>query len=732
MEKDHSTYIAHIKEANGQKIVHPLKEHLLSVAELTQKFSKKFHAAGTGYLAGLWHDLGKYQKDFQERIRKLSDYDVDDEDTAGYAPKVDHSSAGGLLAAKKIGPQHPITYAILGHHCGLQDREDVISRLERKKDLLNLALQNADRQIKEPCIKEEKLSLKAPCDVTFFYRMLFSALVDADRLDTERFFDPQSSSLRSGYWTLEQYNKKLEEHLNKIISEVEKTPVNELRKRVLEEVTKKAGLEPGFFSLTVPTGGGKTLTSLSFALKHALIHKKDRVIYAIPYTSIIEQNAQVFADIFGRENVFEHHSAIAPERESLESRLLAENWDFPLIVTTNVQLFESLFSSSPSSCRKLHNIANSVIILDEVQTLPLQFLQPVILCLKALVNNFGVTVVFCTATQPALKSFKSVDVDFKGIDNIRELAPNPEELFQKLKRVKVNLPTNLNTKQTWQEIADNLKNHRQVLCIVNTRRDAYELFQLMPEGTIHLSALMCPAHRSKVISLIKQKLKQGDEARVISTQLIEAGVDIDFPVVFRALSGIDNIAQAAGRCNREGKLPNLGELYVFVPPEPSPKGHLYLCEQAGKIILQNYGDPLLPENYTRYYKNLLWTRGKEGLDEYKIIYDMDALKFKQIEKKFRLIDNDGVSVLVPYEQGSEYINTLRMTRDPLKIKEILRKAGPYFVSIPKYSLEKLIQQQSAEILLNSIPVIPRDDIYDQKIGLMLHEPFYYKPESLVL
>ncbi|MBS0617296.1 MAG: CRISPR-associated helicase Cas3' [Spirochaetes bacterium] len=728
MSENHAQFIAHVREKDGQ--IQTLASHLLGVGELASQFAAKFGISNIGRLTGLWHDLGKYQMAFQERIRKLTGYDVDDEGASGSAPKVDHSSAGGILAAQKFGTDNPITYAIMGHHCGLQDREDIKDRLERKKDLLTKSLVVADAEICAPKLSIEKPSLKTAEDQTFFYRMLFSALIDADRLDTQNFCEPEKAHLRHKQLALKEYDDVLSVFMQKKAGEASPTSLNALRQKILSHANEQASLAPGFFSLTVPTGGGKTLTSLSFALKHCLKHGKERIIYAIPYTSIIEQNADVFKQIFGAENVFEHHSAIRPEQESTRNRLLSENWDFPLIVTTNVQLFESLFSRKTSSCRKLHNIVNSVIIFDEVQTLPLQFLQPVITCLKSLVDNFGVSVVFCTATQPALKSVKSMNLRFDGIDNIREIAPQPEMLFEKLRRVEVKYPSDMALRQTWEDIAKELQKHSQVLCIVNTRRHAYELFKLMPEETIHLSALMCPAHRSKVIAAIKKNLAEGKPIRVVSTQLVEAGVDIDFPVVYRALSGIDNIAQAAGRCNREGKMSGLGQVFVFIPPESSPPGHLYQCEQAGLSVLQDYGDPLLPENYARYYEKLLWTKGK-GLDHFNILEKMRTMQFEQIHKSFTLIDNAGISVLVPYQDGIKAIETLQRVSDSGQVKGILRGASRYLVNLPQYSFEKLQQQGSAAVLHDCIGIVNRNDLYDDKLGLLLHDLFYYKAESLI-
>jgi CRISPR-associated endonuclease/helicase Cas3 len=339
------------------------------------------------------------------------------------------------------------------------------------------------------------------------------------------------------------------------------TPVNVIRKEVLTACREAARDAAGLYSLTVPTGGGKTLSGLAFALEHAVRHGKSRIVYVIAYTSIIEQTAQVLSEIFGPENVVEHHSNLAPERETERSRLASENWDAPILVTTNVQFFESLYAARSSRCRKLHNLVNSVVILDEAQLLPPELLTPCVDVLNHLTRHYGVTVLLSTATQPALP----------GLDPAREIVPDKIRLYETLKRTEIRFPDSLQEPTDWETVAEELRRHEQALCVVNTRRDCYDLFRLMPEGTIHLSALMCGEHRSQVIAEIKRHLKEGAPCRVISTQLVEGGVDLDFPVVYRALAGLDSIAQAAGRCNREGRLNaegRLGVVRVFVPPKP--------------------------------------------------------------------------------------------------------------------------------------------------------------------
>jgi len=383
--------------------------------------------------------------------------------------------------------------------------------------------------------------------------------VDADYLDTEEFICQGTKAQRDGYKTIGFLKVLFDEHINNMIAGSKETDVNSVRKEVLNNCRQAAESKPGLFSLTVPTGGGKTLSSVAFALDHILYNnkndkglKKKRIIYVIPYTSIIEQTAKVLADIFGADNVVEHHSNLDPEKETERSRMASENWDAPIIVTTNVQFFESLFAAKPSRCRKLHNIVNSVVILDEAQLLPEKWLTPCVEAINQLATNYGATILLSTATQPALP----------GLMKPTEIIEGVQVIYDRLKRTEINLPVDMDVLVSWEEMARKLQKHEQVLCILNTKRDCRELFALMPKGTVHLSTWMCGEHRSKVIAEIKTKLEQKQPIRVISTQLVEAGVDIDFPAVYRAFAGLSSIAQAAGRCNREGKLEK-GEVHVL-------------------------------------------------------------------------------------------------------------------------------------------------------------------------
>ena len=495
----------------------------------------------------------------------------------------------------------------------------------------------------------------------------------------------------------------------------------------------------------MPTGGGKTLSSLAFALNHAQTHGKRRVIYAIPYTSIIEQTADVFREVFkglGDEVLIEHHSQAdaADQDETARSRLACENWDAPLIVTTNVQLFESLFAAKTSRCRKLHNLVGSVIVLDEAQQLPPEFLQPILDALNLLVKHYGVTVVLCTATQPALNTTDYFDAsnNLQGLENVREIIDNPDALFDALKRVDVELPKDWNTPTPWADIAAQLAAEDCVLAIVSTRKAARELQRLLPPGTLHLSALMCGAHRKTVIDHIKARLKAKREGhdlqplRVVSTQLVEAGVDIDFPVVYRALAGLDSIAQAAGRCNREGRLEDQGRVLVFVPPEPPPVGHLRKGAQACISTLHGqHADPLARALFATYFRQFYSTvdLDSKGVCSLLTVKDRQtlAVQFRSAADAFRLIDDqDSASVVVRYaEHRDEIEKLLGILAADGPARWLMRRLQRYSVSIHKRVADRMLMQGSLTLLMPGLCVQQDvDGLYHPFLGLQVEDvPF---------
>ncbi|MEN9357178.1 MAG: hypothetical protein RL695_1349 [Pseudomonadota bacterium] len=676
--------MAHCRQEETTLHPHPMDEHLCSTANVAASFAPP-HGASWAHLAGLWHDLGKYRPGFQRYI--LQNNEASASDPVARADKT-HSAAGALLALDRFGDAgRVLAYLIASHHAGLYDWHDLASRLQddATRTELNEALQHAPVSIAHPDTDHADDLRQVPggkAGFALWLRMLFSCLVDADFLDTEAFMSQRKASARSGYPAMSTLSERFQHHMAGKTAAAPATPVNTLRQTVLQQCTERAHGKPGIYTLTVPTGGGKTLSSLAFALTHAHQHGKRRIIYAIPYTSIVEQTADVFAEIFSAENIVEHHSQIEaePGQETTRSRLACENWDAPLIVTTNVQLFESLFAAKTSRCRKLHNLIDSVIILDEAQCLPPEYLQPILDVLSLLTAHYGVTVVLCTATQPALASRRYFDAqrNRRGLDHVTEIIDQPNELFRQLDRVQVRLPQADAAPTPWHGLATELNQRDCVLVIVNTRKDARQLWHLLPPETLHLSALMCGAHRAAVITEIRQRLqdkREGRDARplrVVSTQLVEAGVDIDFPVVYRAYAGLDSLAQAAGRCNREGLLER-GELIAFNPPEAPPRGLIRQGADACRSVLSGHAEsPLVPELFESYFDRLYFGL---DLDKKGIVRDLTPgarleIKFRTAAENFKLIDDEAqASVFVrwPEHPDIENIDMLLAT---------LKKQGP--------------------------------------------------------
>ena len=723
--------IAHIKKNADGSLAPPhlLMDHLRSTSVMAGKFAGKFSSEEWGRILGFAHDVGKDRAEWQEYIIAKNDPEAHMENKG----KLPHAVYGARLMEEKFGKYGRfLQYGIYGHHAGLPDWNHLESILQQYKDT------NGISELLKSGIPS---SLPRPpwtfcngLDVSLWIRMLYSSLVDADFLDTESYMDPGKQGLRGNYDSMEVLLSNYNDHMKKIEEESEDTLVNRVRKEVRKRCIQMSGEPEGMFSLTVPTGGGKTLSSLGFALGHAIAHNMDRIIYVIPYTSIIEQNADVFKKAIGNRNVIEHHSNLDENDSTPESRLACENWDAPFIVTTTVQFFESLFASKPSRCRKLHNIVNSVVILDEAQLLPVEFLQPIVETLQILVDRYHVSVVLSTATQPALKEMVIDGRVFHGLKNVREImGDSEEELFDKLKRVDFQFPKDLEKASSWESVAEELKGYDQVLCVVSTRRSARELYGLMPEGTYHLSALMCGEHRSNKLKEIKEKLKRKEPVRVISTQLVEAGVDIDFPVVYRALSGIDSIEQASGRCNREGKL-LAGKVVVFVPPIQSPPGILRKAESVTRDILSVTPNVSIgPAVFERYFSGLYWKAN--SLDEKNIIpllfppdlRDEIAIFFKTASKDFRIIDNDQTAVLVPYGEGKNLIEKLKKERID---RFIGRNMQRYVVGVYENELEKLKGRGSVEEIQPGIYALTSEIEYKDDVGLITDD-FFYDPEELI-
>ena len=735
---------------------HLLADHLQSVANIASRFSATFDPAQQSqrwaYLAGLWHDLGKYRPGFQRYVGLADNPDAHIEGKVGGREKT-HSAAGALWAIGQLNkPNQPyghiLAYLIAGHHAGLDDWDGGLKeRLQSDDSKLELK-EALDANPPADILEHGDLVAHIPGGADGFalwVRLLFSCLVDADFLDTEAHFDAGKPARRDGFPTLGQMRIALDAHTVAKAASATPSDVNTLRADILRQCREKAALPAGFFSLTVPTGGGKTLSSLAFALNHAQTHGKRRVIYAIPYTSIIEQTADVFRDVFktlGDEVLIEHHSQAdaAAKDETARSRLACENWDAPLVVTTNVQLFESLFAAKTSRCRKLHNIVDSIIVLDEAQQLPPEFLQPILDVLNLLVKHYGVTVVLCTATQPALNSTDYFDKskDLRGLENVREIIDHPDALFTALNRVKVELPPDLNATTSWADVAAQIEQEDCVLAIVGTRKAARELHRLLPSNTLHLSALMCGAHRKVVIDHIKTRLQAKREGRdfeplrVVSTQLVEAGVDMDFPVVFRALAGLDSIAQAAGRCNREGRLPDKGRVVVFVPPQAAPAGHLRKAVQACISTLHGeHADPLARTLFATYFR-LFYSA--VDLDAKKIVEKLTindrktlSVQFRTAAEAFRLIDDaDSATVVVRYAAHHAEIEQLLgiLTAEGPQ-RWLMRKLQRYTITIKKRQADQMLVQGGLSLPMPGLYVmVDTDNVYSNILGLVGDDDLY--------
>ena len=714
-------YIAHARQSDdeGWEAPHFLEDHLLSVSELAAKKAQGFHSEDWAALAGLWHDLGKYREPFQKYIRDQTGFERENAHVEQGSGRVTHSTAGAIHALDRLGPiyGHILAYIIAGHHAGLPDwlggRGALSFRLgesevEYQESLSELIPENILEGV-VPNIPEVARDTNA---ISLWIRLLFSCLVDADFLDTELYMSAEKAERRTGDLGLEKLIKVYFQHLEHFREAAEPNPLNKIRSAILDDCFTAAESEPGIFSLTVPTGGGKTLSSLAFAMRHAERFGKRRIIYAIPFTTIIEQNAKVFRDILGEDAVLEHHSNldVAPSGETSRSRLASENWDAPLIVTTNVQLFESIFASRTSKCRKLHNLVNSVIVLDEAQQLPRDFHKPITQVMRQMSEYFGVTWVLCTATQPELGEQQDAfgRVQHEGLGNIREIATAPAELAVQLKRVIIKMPGADAQPTSWDELSLWVSNEPCVLVIVNTRNNARDLFSRLPDdgNNLHLSANMCAEHRSKLIPQIRQRLQArsaGDSRplRVVSTQLIEAGVDVDFPVVFRAMAGLDSIAQSAGRCNREGRLDGLGQVEVFMPEQSAPPGFLRQGEQTTLALLKAglLSDPLSPATIQRYFSEL---NRKGGRDKHGICGLLKAeqttdpaidISFREAAKRFQLIDDNGIGVIVPYCPDSSDESPIYLWLDILdsdrSAKWVYRKLQRFSVTLPESFAKKL-------------------------------------------
>lgn len=677
-------YFAHSQNIAGQRRL--LSDHLRNVAQLAAQFGQSLEASHLVAFVALLHDIGKYNPEFQR-------YLLDAESSpSGLRRGPDHKGAGAILL-EDVG-LGTLAFLIQGHHGGLRSQAKLKDWLrERRNDPeVQKALHLARHELPElQTLVAPPLPtfIRTPLQGELFLRMLFSSLVDADFLDTERHFSTGKSHLRRSHQDITILLDRFQKAHQQRFRGASLTAVNTIRAAAYTACIQAAERSPGIYRLTLPTGGAKTLSSLAYGLHHAQKYEKKRIIYAIPYMSITEQTAQEFRRFFPEEGiVLEHHSGVAFQEDSetltrrdLWRRLAAENWDAPLVVTTTVQLFESLFACSTSTCRKLHNIAQSVIILDEVQMLPTHLLTPMLDVLRQLVVHYGVTAVLCTATQPALHQ----RAGFEGLDGIEEIIPDAQEHFAALKRVQYQfLPEPL----TWVEVAEAICKEHQVLTIVNTKADALALLKALdlPDdaSVFHLSTYMCGAHRRTVLEAIRRKLKNGEACRVVSTQLIEAGVDVDFPSVWRAIGPLDRIAQAAGRCNREGKLSTPGRVVVFEPAEGSlPPGSYRIGTQFTRTLLQepdvDLYDPAIFQSYfERYFQYV-------NRDEPGIQVARQAFDYETVASLFKMIEDETETVIVPYQDSDDPERVVHLLaalqNDPTQAYTVLRQLQPYMVNL---------------------------------------------------
>lgn len=754
----------------------PLVRHTLRVTDKAVEFAGALDAPDAAPMAAEWarylgllHDLGKFTERFQEYLRAChrADNREGSRPRPGSAP---HKQHGALAAWNDLKPAGGANFALLlyGHHGGMATPSDTHNKSREKTNdaeiaLLRACAVKADARLAAVAPNVAVLAAtphgQSAQAAEMFLRFLFSCLTDADALDAEAHKNPDASARRGAEPpSLAALRDRLRERQAGDFAQAPATPVNAVRREVYNACVRSAlDFPPGVFELTVPTGGGKTRSSLAFSLEHAVKHGLRRVVYAIPYTSIVDQTAQVFQGLFGSDPgvVLEHHSAIEPkplraEDEAADGgddaeqwrRLAAQNWDAPLIVTTTVQLFESLFSNRPAACRKLHRLARSVIVLDEVQTLPPHLLTPLVDGLKTLAANFGVTVVLCTATQPALQGGVS---DFLlGFDPVQSIVPAPDRNrhFEALRRVRYRKRDDL---AEWAQVADEMRAADSCLCIVNTRRQARALMALLDperdEPTVfHLSTLMCGRHRRKVLDEVSQRLKAGLPTKLASTTVVECGVDLDFPRVLRAVGPLDRIVQAAGRCNREGRRPrDASEVTIFTPADGAMPGGLYetavslteklLTEMAARGEKLDLDDPdRMTRFFARFYHLLAADTDKNDVQERRGMFD-----YPEVARRVRLINEDTVSVLVHQYAPDEAAAILSaanaiggMTR------QLWQQAQPLCVSLPRTSVE------SGSVKVDVVPggLYVWHGEYDSKTGVpllqdMAHGPVYQPGELTV-
>lgn len=715
---------AHSLNASGHR--HDLVAHLRGAAARARSFAEPFAAGELAYRAGLWHDLGKFSPAWQDYLL-ASERDFE---LRGHGP--DHKGAGAAFSR-----QSGIDIAALliqGHHGGLQSRPYLSNWLHEKASTpatlaaLRLAQESLPELASLPLWTPP--ALRNPRSVEMYLRMVFSCLVDGDFLDTEAHFDPAQAAARPPDHTLAELRARFERDQARFDSGP-RDVVSTVRSEVYHACLEAAVQPRGFYRLTVPTGGGKTRSGMAFALAHAEEHRLARVVVAIPFISITEQTADVYRGIFERPgeapSVLEHHSSRMDDGteegapgESWQ-RLASENWDAPIVVTTTVQLLESLFARSTSACRKLHNLARSVILVDEAQSLPPALLETILDGLRFLVEHCGTTVVFSTATQPAFETITS----FRDV-GAREIVLQAPSHFAELKRVEYEWRTD--EPVAWSDLAAEVACVSQALVVVNTKKHAVGLVDALEartSGICHLSTLLCGAHRRQVLAEVRKRLQEGEDCRLISTQVIEAGVDIDFPVVYRAVGPLDSIIQAAGRCNREGRQA-LGRVVVFRPIDDSmPSGTYRTATGVTQALLRSDGfDPATDETARDYFRSLysLTDSDPKGIQEMRKNLDYPA-----VAEAFRMIEDDTVQVVVTgYGTDEERLRVRRML-DQLRAgygspRLILRQLQPFVVSLRRKVAERYHNEGLIAELMPGIGEWLGE--YDDVRGLVVGDPEY--------
>lgn len=707
-------YLAHLDPA-GKRPPQLLLDHLRQVSRLAEEFAPTPEMKEAARQCGLLHDIGKYSGDFQKYLLGQKH------------GRVDHSTAGAQLLAKNGTPTSVMeAFCIAGHHAGLPDfgspadlpGENTLSaRLKKKVPDYSAWEQELEtpksvKAIEQVAQHYQNDGKPDAIGQGLWLRMLYSCLVDGDFLDTEDYMQGGAVK-RGGFASLEQLHDRFFSALQEKGFFHPQNDLNRKRCEILRRCIQMGkNQEDRIYTLTVPTGGGKTISAFAWALEKARASGKKHIIYVIPYTSIIEQTADILRSYLGEENVIEHHSQVEYEDtdEKMDTRRLAtENWDAPVIVTTNVQFFESLFANRSSRCRKLHNMANSVLLFDEAQMFPVNYMTPVLRSLEALVRHFSSSALLCSATQPRLERFLQ--------EKPQELMEDIPGLYRFFKRTQL-----VNEGQlSYEQVAEAMDGQPQSLCICLTKGEAREISSRIQEEHLYLSTNLCPAHRQQVIRTIKEKLKKGEPCRVVSTNIISVGVDIDFPVVYVEENGVDPLIQGAGRCNREGKRKVEDSLVHVFATENSQKSHFLKQErQSTQLVAQKFQDLAAPEAIANYFDWLY--RAKDGiLDEKGIVNLSGKGAYATIGQQFQLIEDHTRNVLIPWNEEAQEI--VRQLQCGIRTRKLLRKAGRYMVSVwsqtgPRPGLyEQMLEDGVTEALDEQMAVLKDLSVYKEETGL---------------